>query len=120
MGTKVGQGSHSFALKKSAGLTVSMGKTKRNFCPYGPDDFDFLVLCLWEHSEFLGFFVFPSAELCSRRLIGSKHCGLTVYPPWASPTMNKGQAMQDWQRKFFIGCDDICNVVKLRSLFNRQ
>ena len=60
------QGSYSVGSFKRAGRLQHAGKVKQTVEPYSRNDFDILVVCLWEATEFLGFVVFPTLELCRR------------------------------------------------------
>ena len=112
------QGSYSVGLFKHAGRLQHAGKVKPTVEPYSRDDFDILVVCLWEATEFLGFAAFPTLELCRRGYLDGNRRSMMVYPPWSSPTTRKGNESKSWQEKFFVACSDAHDSSRLQGLFH--
>merc|ERR1712129_181956 len=97
------QGSYYINLFRTAGQICRNGKREVLHRPYSMDEFDCLVVCLWEDKRrFLGCFVFPAHELTRRGHIGGARQHFAVYLPWAQPTTRKGVNARAWQRDFFV------------------
>lgn len=72
--------------------------------PYAADDFDALCVVLVYDDILAGLFVFPTSELLRYGYIGlgALRHSLTVYLPFAKPRLQRSQAAQGWQLRFFV------------------
>ena len=75
------------------------------------------VAKLTSKRSLLGLFAFPVAELSKRGHVGGGRKSIMVYPPWSSPTHEKGKESQVWQEAYFVAQPEFSDSVRLWDLF---
>ncbi len=73
------------------------------------DDFDFVIICSQDKSNF-GLFVFSKSVLANKGIISVNNKqgkrGIRVYPSWDRVTSKQAEKTQIWQTKYFLQISD--------------